>query len=344
MTPQKGIRLALIGAESFRGKEFKSVLESKKVPIEKIDFYDPDVEEEYSKLTDFCGEPRVILPLDDVAIAESDFVFLASDKKTNRKYGHLAARKKFLAVDLSETFSEDKDIPVVVGGVNHKKVLEKKPPLISNPHPVTIVLAHFLNTIQAKFHVERIAAFVLQPASAYEEKGITELADQSFAVLNSSSVSKNTFKTQVAFNLLSDIDPPDEDGFSSAEKQILSETKKVIGKPHLPLSVAIIQVPVFHTYSIMFQMELEGRTGIPGLLELFKKSPYFKVMPSYPSRYVSSLQAAGKDEIYIGQIKKEDSIPSQFWVWTVTDNLTRGSALNAYEILVSSLLSLCNDD
>ena len=340
MKAQKEIRIALIGAESFRGKEFKNVLESKKIPIPKIEFFDPDVKEEYSKLTDFRGEPRVILGLDKEAIADSDLVFLASDDKTNREYGSLAAEKKYLAVDLSGTFSQDSNVPVVVGGINHKKVIEKKPSLIANPHPVTVILSHFLNMICAKFHPTRIAAFVLQPASAFEEEGIIELADQSFAVLSSSSIPKKTFKAQVAFNLISEIDPADEDGFSSAEKQILSETKRVLDLPELPLSVAIIQVPVFHTYSIMFHMELQERTSIPALMELFKKSPYFKVASPSSSCPVSGLQATGTGEIYIGQIKKEDSVPSQFWVWTVTDNLTRGSALNAYEILVSSLLSL----
>jgi len=340
MSPQKRARIALIGAESFRGKELKSVLESTNFPIEKIEFFDPDVEEEYSKLTEFRGEPRVVMPLDEADIADYDLVLLASDKKINREYGNLAIKKKFLAIDLSETFNADKKVPIVVGGINHIAVLKKKPALIANPHPVTIILAHVLNVIFEKFHPKTIAAFVLQPASAFEEAGIKELADQSFAVLNSSSVSKKTFKTQVAFNLLSDVAPVDDNGFSSVEKQILSETKRVLDLQDLPLSVAIIQAPVFHTYSIMIHLELEERTDIPALVDLFKKSPYFKVASLLPSHPVSCLQVAGKDKIYIGQIKKEDSVPGKYWVWTVADNLTRGSALNAYEILESSYLSL----
>jgi len=330
----------LIGAESFRGKELKNVLEGKKFPIEKIEFFDPDVEEEYSKLTEFRGEPRVVMPLDEATMADYDIVFLASDKKTNREYANLAAEKKYLAIDLSETFNAEKEVPIVVGGINHLAVLKKKPALIANPHPVTIILAHVLNVICEKFHNKKIAAFVLQPASAFEEAGIRELADQSFAVLSSSSVSKKTFKTQFAFNLLSDVAPVDDDGFSSVEKRILFETKRVLDLQNLPLSVAIIQAPVFHTYSIMIYLELEERTDIPTLVNLFKKSPYFKVSSPSPSKPVSCVQVAGKDKIYIGQIKKEDSVPGKYWVWTVADNLTRGSALNAYEILESSYLNL----
>jgi aspartate-semialdehyde dehydrogenase len=336
MNPKKKARIALIGVESFRGKELKHVLEGKKFPIEKIEFFDPDVEEEYSKLTEFRGEPCVIMPLDEADIADYDLVFLASDKKTNREFGNLAVKKKYLAIDLSETFCADKKVPIVVGGINNIAVLKKKPALIANPHPVTIILAHVLNVICEKFHPKKIAAFVLQPASAFEEAGIKELADQSFAFLSSSSVSKKPFKTQIAFNLFSDVAPVDDNGFSSVEKRILSETKRVLNLQYLPLSVAIIQAPVFHTYSIMIHLELEERTDIPTLVDRFKKSRYFKVASPSSSHPVSCLKVAGKDKIYIGQIKKEDSVPGKYWVWTVADNLTRGSALNAYEILESS--------
>lgn len=333
MNPQKGIRIVLVGTESFRGKEIKNVLENKRFPLEKIDFFDPDVEAKYSKLTEFRGEPRVVLPVDLAAIASSDLVFLASDKKTDREVGNIAAKNKFLAIDLNKTFNSNAKVPIVVAGVNHKDVLEKRPYLIANPHPVTIILVHFLSVLLQKFQLLKIAAFILQPVSAFYKSGIRELADQSFAVLSSSAVTKNIFKDQVAFNLLSDTGPVDKQGFSSTEKQILSETKRVLGLNDLPLSLAIVQVPVFHTYAIMIHLELEEKTDISTLTDLFKKSAYFKVSSPSTSRSVSSLQVAGKDEIFVGRIKKEATVPNKFWIWTVTDNLTRGSALNAFEIL-----------
>ena len=126
MSAQKGIRIALIGAESFRGKEIKNILETKKFRLKKIEFYDPEVEVEYSKLTEFRGEPRVVLPLGEAALADSDLVFLASDEKTNKMYGKLAAEKKIVAIDLNETFNKDKKVPVMVAGVNDIAILKKK--------------------------------------------------------------------------------------------------------------------------------------------------------------------------------------------------------------------------
>ena len=329
----------MIGVESFRGKEMKNVLEGKKFPFDRIEFFDPEVEEEYSKLTEFRGEPRVVLPLDSASIADSDIVFLASDEHTNREYGKRAARDKYLAIDLNETFNSDEKIPLVVAGVNHKAAFKKTPSLIANPHPVTIILAHLLNVFLHKLHPLKITAFVLQPVSAFYEPGIEELADQSFAVLSSTSVSKKTFKTQIAFNILPDSGPIDEYGFSAAENQILSETRRVLGILDLPLSLALIQAPVFHTYSTILHLELEEHTDITTLSDLFKKSAYFEVLPPSQSQAVSSLRVAGKDKIYIGPIKKENTVPAKYWIWAVADNLTRGSALNAFEILENSGLA-----
>ncbi len=323
----------MVGTESFRGKEMKNVLENKSSPFAIVDFFDPDVETEYSKLTEFRGEPRVVLPVDPVMIAGSDVVFLASDKKTDREIGNAASKRKFLAIDLNETFNANTKVPVVVAGVNHKDVLKKRPSLIVNPHPVTIVLVHFLNVLLRKYKLLKIVAFVLQPVSAFSERGIEELADQSYAVLSSASVTRKFFKDQVAFNLFSDTGPVDKQGFSATEKQILSETGRILGTQDLPLSLAIAQVPVFHTYAIMIHMELDGRADIAEIEDLFKKSAYFQVPPSSAAGSVSSLKVAGKEEIFVGRIKKEATAPDKFWIWTVTDNLTRGSVLNAFEIL-----------
>ena len=339
MSQQKRIRVALIGTDTLRGMEMKNVLEEKKFPLERMDFFDPDVKETYSKLTEFQGEPRIVLPLEKEAVMSSDVVFLAADSQTNRSIGYLSTQKKFIAIDLNGTFNKEDNVPLAVAGVNHQAVLQKNPSLIANPHPVTIILSHVLSVIVKKFHLMKAVVFVLQPVSAFGDPGIEELASQSFAVLNSSSITKKTFKTQIAFNLLSHTDSPDRDGFSPLERQILSEIKRVLVIKDLPLSLSLIQTPVFHTYSLMIYLELDKSSSIRDLVNLFEASPSFKVAP--PSDYcpISSVHVAGKDKIFVGQIKKETAKPNTFWIWTVADNLTRGSALNAFEIFENFFLA-----
>jgi aspartate-semialdehyde dehydrogenase len=329
MRETKKPRIALIGSDSMRGKEMKNVLSQKKFPFKDIDFFDPDVEEEYSKLTQFRGEPKVVHHLDKESLSGSDLVFLAAGKKVNQAFGTLAHKQKFQAIDLSETFNAEEKIPVVVAGVNDKIVLKKRPGLIANPHPVTIVLSHLFHVILNEFGLLKAVSFVLQPVSAYEESGIAELAGQSYAFLSSSSLSKKVFKEQIAFNFLSHTEKADKNGFSSVEKQITSEIRRVLYPRRFLLSLSIIQAPVFHSYSLMSYLELKRKTDIQGLKSIFRKHSFFKLSSPMLSSPVS---VAGEDKICIGQVKKEESFPNSFWIWTVVDNLTRGSALNAFEI------------
>jgi aspartate-semialdehyde dehydrogenase len=329
MRETKKPRVALIGTDSLRGKEIKNVLNQKKFPLKDIDFFDPDVDEEYSKLTEFRGEPKVIHHLDKESLSGSDLVFLAADKKVNQEFGALANKQKFQAIDLSETFNAKKEIPVVVAGVNDEIILKKRPGLIANPHPVTVVLSHLFHVVLNEFGLIKAVSFILQPVSAYEESGIEELADQSYAFLSSSSLSKNVFKEQIAFNFLSHAEKADKNGFSSIEKQITSEIKRVLHPSSFLLSLSLIQAPVFHTYSLMSFLELKRKTDIQSLKSLFRKHSFFKLPRTELSGPVS---VAGEEKICIGQIKKEQSFPNNFWIWTVVDNLTRGSALNAFEI------------
>ena len=324
--------MALVGTDSFQGKEIKGVLSKEKFPNMSLELFDPEVEEEYSKLTEHQGEPRVIFPLDEEAIKHCDLVFLAADKKTNKRYGALVSNVNFRAIDLSETFNTDKKIPVVVAGVNDRKILEKKPRLIANPHPVTIVLSHVFHALMPEFGLKKAIAMILQPASAFGEPGIGELANQSLDLMNGAALSKKLFKAQVAFNLLSQIEKTDECGFALKEKQVKQEVGRVFDNKNFPLSLSFVQAPVFHTYSILSYLELDKKAEIPLLENIFKQSSYFEFLPPSTACPVSSVTVSGKDKIHISQIKKEKSFPNSFWVWTVVDNLTMGSALNAVEI------------
>ena len=325
-------KLAVVGTDSLRGKEIKSILSQERIPLEKIDFFDPDVKEEYSKLTQFRGEAKVIHQLESDSLQSADLAFLAADKEINREIGNLAKKKKFQAIDLSEAFNAEEEIPVVVAGVNDETVLKKRPFLIANPHPATVILAHLFHLIIQKFGLLKAVTFILQPVSAFENAGIHELIDQSVALLNSSTMSKKVFREQIAFNLLSHTEKPETDGFCPVEKQIVKEIKRVLRDDEFPISLSLILAPVFHTYSIMTFLEIKKKTDLQGLKDLFKESAFFRLYPPSRSCPVSSISVAGKKKIYIGQIKKEESFPNSFWFWTVADNLTRGSAMNAFEI------------
>jgi len=332
MAEKKPFRVALVGTDSLRAQEIKNALEEKKFPLTTIEFYDPTVEEEYSKLTEFASEPRVIHHLDFSLLEGLDLVFLAADEATNRRCGQMALEKKFRAIDLHQTFSADEKIPVIVAGVNDEVIIQQDAFLISNPHPATIILAHLLHLLKPHFGLVKVLAFVLQPASAFGESGIDELANQSASLLTAASIKKKVFREQVAFNLLAPIEKAGPDGFTADEKLIMTEVRRVMQEPGLPLSLCLVQVPVFHTYAIMTYLEFERPTNIREVESLFQAHSLFRLADARNRLTVNSVSVAGKEEIFIGQIKQEESSPCGLWIWAIADNLTLGSALNALEI------------
>jgi len=325
-------RLALVGSDSLRGKEILSVLTAKKFPIASLELYDPGVEEEYSKLGQFRGEAKVVHALTPAALEGLDLVFLAADDKTDLRYGRLAAEKDFTAIDLGESFNADPRVPLIVAGINDGPLRKEKPPLIANPHPAAIVLAHLLSTLDRGFGLAKAVSVVLEPVSAYAEEGIQELAEQSFALLGSSAMRKKVFPDQVAFNLLARTAKPERNGFTPLENRVASEVRRVLGPTPPPLSLTIVLAPVFHTYSLMTYLELRGQASPAGLETCLKANDVFRPASAGEAGAITPAAVAGKDRIHVGPVKKDPAIPRGFWIWAVADNLTVGSALNAYGI------------
>lgn len=329
---KKKLRLALIGTDSLRGKEIKNVLEKNAFPFKNIFFFDSDVDGQYSKLTEFMGEPTIIYPLDEDMFDMADLFFLAADRKVNEKIIRDALSCGKWVIDLNETFAGKEESSVIVAGVNDNRISLEIPRLISNPHPASIFLSHMIHLIQQNFGLEKCIAFVLQPVSAFDVSGIDELAQQSAELLGGNSLRKTLFNEQIAFNLLSHIEATDENGFSSVENQIRFEINKIFENDQLPLSLTLVQAPVFHTYSIMTFVEILKKTEIDDIRSVFNNSFYFFCDSPSELCPVSSISAAGKNEIQIGEIKKDQVFPMSFWIWAIADNLTLGSALNGYEI------------
>jgi aspartate-semialdehyde dehydrogenase len=333
MATKTKLKLALVGGDTLRGREFKDVLARSDWTSIDLEFFDPDVEEEFSKLTDFRDEPRAVRAARAEEFDGKDLVILAGSRDASRTLGRQAAKKNFRALDLSEAFNDDPAVPLIVAGVNDRLLKGKKTRLVANPHPVTVFLSHLFHLVIPEYGLAKAVTFVLQPVSAFDDPGIQELASQSAALLSGADPEKKIFKEQIAFNILSHTEKPDERGFCTAELQMGAEVRRVLERPDLPLFLSAVQAPVFHTYSLMTYMELEKDADLAGLEALFAGRAPFTVAPFREGCAASALSVAGKNEIFVGQLKQEESAPRSFWVWLVADNLTRGSALNALDIV-----------
>ena len=331
MNAKSGYRIGLVGTQSLRGREMVRALAEIDLPVLSLELLDTDIDQEFSRLSQFRDEPKVVHHLSPEALEGLDLVFFAADPETCRTFAPLARKLGFIAVDLNESFVGRNEIPLVVAGVNDH-LLASRPSLVSNPHPASIILAHLFQPLQKNLGLAKVIAFILQPASAFGQEGIDELAGQSVSLLSGKAIPTRVFKQQSAFNLLSHTRPPDEGGFSAAERQIPSEIDLVLGRPNFPLSLSIVQASLFHTYAVMCFVELDQDIDLKGMKTLLGQSPLLRDSASDDFCSVNCIAVTGREEVFIGQVKKEARFPRSFWIWTVADNLTRGSALNALDV------------
>ncbi len=330
MASKSKLKLALVGGDTLRGREIKEALGRADWPGIDLEFFDPEVQEEYSKLTDFREEARAVKALRGEDLAGKDLVFNA-DGDAAEDLRRLAKEHKFRLFDLSEAFNDDESVPLVVSGLNDGALDKRKTRLLANPNPTALFLSHLFQALEPAFGLAKAVTFVLQPVSAFDDAGIQELASQSAALLSGADPEKKVFREQIAFNLLSHTEKPDGDGFCQGERRATAEIRRILGRPDLPLSLAVLQAPVFHTYTLVTYCELGKDTDLDGLEAAFAERPVFHMTKFREGCSASPLSVAGKDEIYVGRLIREPAVPRAFWIWLTADNLTRGSAQNAVE-------------
>jgi aspartate-semialdehyde dehydrogenase len=331
MGSQKILNFALVGTESLQGRELRRRLDSADLPLHKMSLYNPGVEEEYSHLTQYRGEAKAVQAPDPVSLAAADLVFLAAGREESFEYGNLAADNGIPVIDLSQAFNRDPRTSLIVAGVNDSVLTREKPVLIATPHPAAVMLSHLFHELRS-FQIQKAVSFVLQPVSAYGQEGIDELAAQTLELLEGSGLSKKVFKAQIAFNCLSQTESVDKDGFSEDEKQIVEEVRRIFNRDNFPLTLSIIQGPVFFSYSIMTYLELGRKTSVSVLKNAFKESRFVKAHPPSRNCPASAVRSADSDKVIVSQIKNDRTVDSGYWIWCTADNLTRGSVLNALEV------------
>lgn len=319
------LNLAILGIKTLKGKEIKETLEKSSIQIGKIFFYDSSVESEWSLLTEFRGEPYVVkYPTEDLA-KNAKVIILASSGEVELKSVSKVKEEGAFLIDLSNSFNEDENVPLVVDGINHEII--KKSQIIANPHPVSIILSLIVHQLKEKFEVENISSVAFQPVSEYQEEGVEEFISQTVAILNATSVPRKVLKEQRAFDLI----PESERN----ERKIVKELERILGIKSS--SITIIKAPIFLCFAVITFLNIKGEPAIEEIETEFKKNHRFKILSR--NQIPTPASVAGRDGIFI-KISKNPDFPTRYSIWAVADNFRSGFAKNAVSIIqrIASLL------
>lgn len=268
-----------------------------------------------------------------------DFAFFSAGGDVSKELAPEAAKRGAIVVDNSSAFRMDPDIPLVVPEVNPDAVSRHKG-IIANPNCSTIQMVVALQPLQLKAGIKRVVVSTYQSVSGAGKAAMDEVATQSYAVLDQKEVKKELipYKAaakhyQIAFNVVPHIDLFDEDDYTKEELKMIRETRKIMDLPNLPITVTTVRVPVFNGHSESVNVELQAALSPEEAREIFSRSPGIVVWDN-PAEllYPMPVDTEGKDEVFIGRIRPDRSVPFGLNMWVVADNIRKGAATNSVQI------------
>lgn len=315
MKSPNGYRVGIVNPLTLVGNEIKTILRDRAFPFNRIALLD-STGEVAGALTDIGDEPAVVTPISDVELEDLDLVFFCGPPATNRPWIERQRALEFVAVDLSQPSSIDEG-KLAVAGINIENV-DATDTLLVSPHPVAIPIALILHQIESLSPVELCTATVVQPASEFEQAGIEELARQTISVLNISTMPQDVFDRQLAFNLYPALEHHEE---------FIVGQVKALADPRTELALLITQGTIFHGHTFSLFVKTQSELTREQVLDALRSSPAI-ALPEGDQAF-GTIDAAGKDEVLIAEVRPDPSMRAGFWVWAVCDNLRRSSALNA---------------
>jgi len=312
---RSGYRLGIVNPLTLVGNEIKTLLRDRAFPFARIALLDA-TGQAAGALTEVDEEPVVVAPVAQEGLDDLDLVFFCGPAASNREWIARHADDGFVAVDLSQPAATEEG-KLAIAGVNLEDIDGSEGVLVS-PHPVAIPIALILHQMATVSPIESCTATVIQPASEFEKAGVEELAAQTFNVLNIQRVTKKVFDRQLAFNLY----PAPE----HHEELIVSQIR-ALTDARAQLALLITQGTIFHSHTFSLFVKTRDDAGVARIIEALKANPAL-VLPEGDQQF-GTIDAAGKDEVLVAEVRADPAIRGGFWVWAVCDNLRRSSALNA---------------
>lgn len=317
--------VAVVGATGMVGRMFLKVLEEKQFPIN--NFYPMASAKSAGSKINFNGKEYVVEELSESSFDKHiDIALFSAGGDTSKIFSPIAAAKGAVVIDNSSAFRMDKDVPLVVPEVNPQAIKNHKG-IIANPNCSTIQAVVALKPLHDKYGIKRIVYSTYQAVSGTGVKGVTDLENG----LNGKAPS--TYPHPIAFNCLPHIDVFMDNGYTKEEIKMIEETKKILEDQSLRITATTVRVPVYSGHSESVNVEFEKDFDLDEIWLLLSNSPGIVVQDEPKNNiYPLAVNAAGKNEVFVGRIRRDYSVEYGINLWVVADNVRKGAATNAVQI------------
>jgi aspartate-semialdehyde dehydrogenase len=322
--------VAVVGATGAVGNEMIAVLEQRDFPVERLRLFAS--ERSKGKKLKFKGKEIPVETLGKDSFKGIDIALFSAGAERSKVWAPIAAQSGCVVVDNSSQWRMDPEVPLVVPEVNPHDLKWHKG-IIANPNCSTIQMVVALKPIHDAVRIKRVVVTTFQAVSGTGKKAMDELLQQTTDILSFREVSCNVYPHQIAFNVLPHIDKFLDNGYTKEEMKMVNETRKIMGDQSIRVTATTVRVPVFKGHSESVNIETEKKLTANETRALLAKMPGVVVFDAVDKNlYPLPLDVAGKDEVYVGRIREDESVENGINMWIVSDNLRKGAALNAVQI------------
>jgi aspartate-semialdehyde dehydrogenase len=322
--------VAVVGATGAVGNEMIAVLEERDFPVDSIRLFASERSE--GVRLNFKGQEIPVETLKEDSFQGIDIALFSAGAERSKIWAPIAAKSGCVVIDNSSQWRMDPEVPLVVPEVNPNDLKWHKG-IIANPNCSTIQMVVALKPIHDVAKIKRIVVTTFQAVSGTGKKAMDELLQQTVALLNFKDIEIKVYPHQIAFNVLPHIDKFLENGYTKEEMKMVNETKKIMGDPSIRVTATTVRVPVFRGHSESVNIETEKKITAPEVREILSKSLGVVVIDNpEKNEYPLPIYASGRDEVFVGRIREDESIENGINMWVVSDNLRKGAALNAVQI------------
>ena len=325
----KKFNVAVVGATGMVGGKFLEVLEERKLPVE--NYYLFASAKSAGKKINFAGKEHTVIELTSRNVSaldgKIDFALFSAGAGVSKEFAPLFVKAGAIVVDNSSQWRMYDDVPLVVPEVNPEDVKWNKG-IIANPNCSTIQAVVALKPLKDRFGIKRIVYSTYQAVSGAGVAGFNDLKD------GINGVPPKKFPRPIAFNMLPHIDVFMDDGYTKEEWKMIVETRKILHDSSLRVTATTVRVPVFYGHSESINVEFVQKCTRDDVVNALENFEGIVVMDDTKHNvYPTPLDAENRDEVFVGRIRLDDSVESGANLWVVADNIRKGAATNAVQIV-----------
>ncbi len=322
--------MAVVGATGAVGTEMIEVLEERKFPVTRL--VPLASTRSAGGMVTFEGNEVPIEVLTKDSFAGVDIALFSAGAELSREFAPIAVKAGSVVIDNSAAWRMAPEVPLVVPEVNAHDIQWHKG-IIANPNCSTIQMVVALKPLHDQVRIKRIVVTTFQSVSGTGKDAMDELMAECQDLLSFKQASPKVYPYQIAFNCLPQIDDFLPSGYTKEEMKMVHETRKIMGDQSIHVTATTVRVPVYVGHSEAVNIETERKLSANEARAILSTAPGVLLYDDPAHKiYPMPLEVAGKDEVYVGRVREDESIANGLNLWVVADNLRKGAALNAVQI------------